>query len=93
MLFKKDKMYTLASDLQPITLSCMYSVWDCIRPVLHTAVPRDCELAHLQLVDLGTLRLAETSKGYPRITGVLQKLRLRKRVRAVLQSTVPALPL
>ena len=34
-----------------------------IRPVSHAGVPRNCELADLELVDLGTLRLAETSKG------------------------------
>jgi hypothetical protein len=32
-------------------------------------VPRDCELACLELVGIGTLRLAETSKRYLRPAG------------------------
>jgi hypothetical protein len=79
MLLRGDEIYILASGLQhSITLSCLLSVQDCIRPVLHIRGPGDCELAHLELVELSTLRLVETSKGYPGPAGVLQKRRLRK---------------
>ena len=37
--------------------------WHCQQP------DKRCELARLELVDLGTLRLAKTGKGYPRLAG------------------------
>ncbi|KAF1935660.1 hypothetical protein EJ02DRAFT_428224 [Clathrospora elynae] len=39
---------------------------------------RQCVQQRRRLIELGTLRLAETSKGYPSSTGVLQKCCLRK---------------
>jgi hypothetical protein len=50
-----------------------------------------CELARLELVYLGTLRLAKTDKGNPRLVGFTESS-LAQRVRAVLQSIVVRVP-